>query len=81
MSAPDDEEVTLNGRRLWHTKVDLILNQLRESSKAYQMPSTNVSIDEAMIRCTGHSMDTHKMPSTLIQQGFEFHCLADHGYV
>jgi len=62
-------------------KVDPVLEQLRKSSKAYRMPSTNVAVDEAMIRCTGWSQDTYKMPSKPIEQGFKFHCLADHGYI
>jgi len=51
--------------------------QLRNSSKAYRMPSTNTAVYNAMTRCTGHSQDTPKMPSKPIQQCFEFHCLAD----
>ena len=45
------------------------------------MPSTNIPIDEAMMRCTGRSYDTYKMPSKLIEQGVKFHCLGDHGYI
>ena len=33
------------------------------------------------MRATGRSPDTYKMPSKPIEQGFKFHCLADHGYV
>jgi hypothetical protein len=68
-------------RRLWHSKVDPILDQLRKSSHQYRTPSTHVAVDEAMMRCTGRSCDTYKMPSKPIEQGFKFHCLADHGYV
>jgi hypothetical protein len=68
-------------KRLWHAKVDPVLDQLRKSSKAYRMPSSNVAVDEAMIRCTGRSIDTYKMPSKPIEQGFKFHCLADAGYL
>jgi hypothetical protein len=68
-------------RRLWHSKVDPMLNELRESAQKYRVPSTNVAVDEAMMRCTGRSQDTYKMPSKPIEQGFKFHCLADHGYV
>jgi len=34
-----------------------------------------------MIRATGQSPDAYKMPSKPIEQGFKFHCLADHGYI
>jgi hypothetical protein len=77
----DEVTVTAKGRRLWHCKVDPLLDQLRKSSQAYRLPSSNVSVDEAMIRCTGRSQDTYKMPSKPIEHGFRFHCLAEHGYI
>jgi hypothetical protein len=45
------------------------------------MPSTHNSLDECMIRATGWSPDTYKMPSKPIKQGFKFHFLADYGYI
>ena len=45
------------------------------------MPSTNVAVDESMIRCTECSMDTYKIPSKPIKQEFKFHSLTDHGYM
>lgn len=55
---PDGETITATGHRLWHAKVDPLLDKLQKSAQAYRLPSTNVSIDEAMIRCTGRSVDT-----------------------
>jgi hypothetical protein len=78
---PEDPMHSPTGRRLWHSKVDRILEQLRKSSKAYRMPSTHIALDEAMIRATGHSPDTYKMPSKPIEQGFKFHVVAEHRYV
>lgn len=74
-------KTTSSGRRLWHGKIDLLLNQLRQASQSLRVPSSNISIDEAMIRCTGRSLDTYKMPNKPIERGFKFHCLADHGYI
>ena len=34
-----------------------------------------------MIKATGQSPDTYKMPRKPIKQEFKFHCLADHGYI
>ena len=81
LSSPDLPNTAPTGRRLWHRKVDLILDQLRKSSQQYRMPSTHVSLDECMMRATGRSPDTYKMPSKPIEQGFKFHCLADHGFI
>ena len=81
IAALDIPKTTAEGKRLWHGKVDPILNQLRSASQALRLPSSNISIDEAMIQCTGCSQDTYKMPSKPIELGFKFHCLADHGYI
>jgi hypothetical protein len=81
VSSPDLPKIATTGRRLWHSKVDLILDQLWKSSQQYRMPSTHISLDECMIRATGRSPDTYKMPSKPIEQGFKFHCLADDGYI
>lgn len=80
ISAVDLPKHSTTGRHLWHGKVDPLLNQLCHASQSLRIPSSNVSIDEAMIRCTGRSLDTYKMPSKPIEHGFKFHCLADHGY-
>jgi hypothetical protein len=78
---PEAPKETTSGRRLWHSKVDPLLNQLRAASRKYRRPPTKVSIDEAMVQCTGHSKDTYKMPSKPIDQGYKFHCYAAAGYV
>jgi hypothetical protein len=46
---PDAPNGTSQGPRLWHSKVDPILDHLRASSRTYQKPSSNASIDECMI--------------------------------
>ena len=81
VSAPAHGDVAAPENSGWHSKVDPLLNHLRYSSQRFRMPSTHIAIDEAMIRCTGRSSDTYKMPSKPIEQGFKFHCLGDHGYI
>ena len=81
VSPLDSPKVLPCGRRLWHGKVDLLLTQLREASQKYRTPQSNITIDEAMIRFMGRSVDICKMPSKPIEIGYKFHCLADHGYV
>ena len=61
--------------------MDPALEQLRTSSKAYRVISTHLALDECMMRATGRSADTYKMPSKPIEHGFKFHVVADHGYV
>jgi hypothetical protein len=61
--APPDAELVdkVTKKRLWHAKMNPVLDQLRKSSKALRMPSSHVTVDEAMIRCTGRSIDTYKI--------------------
>ena len=77
LSPPDRPKETPLGRRLWHSKVDEVLDQLRESSQRNRVPSSHIAVDECMMRATGRSPDTYKMPSKPVERGFKFHCLAD----
>ena len=82
VSPPDRPKEILLGRRLWHSiVVHEVLDQLSESSQHYRVPSSHIAVDECMMRAIGWSPDTYKMPSKPIEQGFKFHCLADHGYI
>jgi hypothetical protein len=50
-------------------------------SKKYYRPSSNVAIDESMVRCFGRSSHTYKAPNKPISQGFKLYILTDHGYI
>jgi len=45
------------------------------------VPSSNISIDEAIIRCTRRSQDTYETPFQPIPEGLKFDCAAAHGFV
>lgn len=81
MAEIDACKVSKSGRRLWHGKIDPLLNQLLYPSQTYSTPESNVTIDEAMIRFLGRSIDIWKMPGKPIEIGYKFHFLANHGYV
>jgi hypothetical protein len=66
---------------VWWSKVEPVFRQVREASVLYYTPSSNVSIDECMIRCFGRSSHTYKMPDKPIPQGYKLFALADHGYI
>jgi hypothetical protein len=72
---------TPEGLPCWHSKVDIVLEQLRFFSQQYRVPSSNVTIDEAMILFTGMSIYIAKMPNKPISQGYKFSCRAEKGYV
>lgn len=67
--------------RLWHGKVDPLLQQLWHASQAFRLPQSNVTIDEAMMCFLGCSVDTCKMPGKPIEIGYKFHCMVDCRYV
>ena len=55
VAALDAPTHTATGRRLGHSKVDPLLDQLHYSSQHYRMPSTQIAADECMMRATGRS--------------------------
>ena len=81
ISAPDAPKTSPEGYRLWHTMVNLLLNVLCPSSQQYHIPQSNVTLDEAMMRFLGRSVDICKMPGKPIEVGYKFYCLADREYV
>ena len=63
VTPPDAPQESATGRWLWHNMVEPVLDQLRQSSKRYRVPSTHVSLDECMMHATGASKGTYKIPS------------------
>jgi hypothetical protein len=72
---------TPEGLPCWHSKVDILLEQLRFFLQQYSGPGSNVTIDEPMILFTGRSMYITKMLNQPINQGYKFFCMAEKGYV
>ncbi|KAI7970126.1 hypothetical protein EIK77_000332 [Talaromyces pinophilus] len=78
-----EQELQLSEEQLsgiWWHKVHIVLDMLRKASKNLYIPSSNISIDEAMICSYGRSSHTYKMLNKPINQGFKMFVLADHGY-
>jgi len=65
----------------WHSKVDILLEQLQFFSQQYRVPGSNVIIDAAMFLFTGRSIHLTKMPNKPISQEYKFFCMAEKGYV
>lgn len=79
----EEEELQLSEEQLsgiWWHKVHTVFDILRKASKNLYIPSSNISIDEAMVCSHGRSSHTYKMPNKPISQGFKIFVLADHGY-
>jgi len=72
---------TPKGLQCLHSKVDILLEQLRFFSQQYRVPGSNVTIGEVMILFTGRSIYITKMPNKPISQGYKFFFMAGKGYV
>lgn len=55
----------------WWYKLEPLSSHLQASFQGYYSPSSNVSIDELMVRCFGRSSHTYKMPNKPIKQGYK----------
>jgi len=64
----------------WWKKLEPLNSSLRKCSKNCFLPSTNVAIDEMMIRFQGRSAHTIKMPNKPISLGYKVLALCDAGY-
>lgn len=73
--APED----LDGK--WWYKLEPLISTFRENCKSHWIPSSNVSVDEMMIRCHGRSIHIVRMPNKPIQQGYKMGALCERGYL
>lgn len=61
----------------WYGKIKPAFNQLRLTSQTYHISCSNVTIDEAMLRFTGHCIHITKMSNKPVEQGNKIFTLAD----
>jgi len=59
----------------------ILLEQLQFFSQQYQVPDSNITIDNATILFTGRSIHITMMPNKPICQGYKLLCMAEKGYV
>lgn len=61
-------------------KLEPLLSHIRDMSKTFYTPGTNVSVDEMMVRFYGQSAHTVRMKNKPIPEGFKILSLCDAGY-
>ena len=64
----------------WWKKLEPLNSSIRDQAKKCFLPSTNVAIDEMMIRFLGRSAHTIKMPNKPICLGYKVLAVCDAGY-
>jgi hypothetical protein len=71
----------LPNNEIWWYKLEPLASSLQSSFQRYYSPSSEVSIDELIVRFFGRSLHTYKMPNKPIKQGYKIYGIADHGYI
>jgi hypothetical protein len=64
----------------YYTKVEPLLSHIRDISKKLYIPSSNVSVDEMMVRFSGRSNHTIRIRGKPTPEGYKIFALCDHGY-
>jgi Transposase IS4 len=64
----------------WWDKLEPIFSILRQKCSFYWIPSTNLTIDEIMLKFKGRSSQKITIPSKPIPTGFKLFALGDSGY-
>ena len=65
----------------WWVKLEPVASLIREAFKKAYLPSSEVTVDEAMEKFEGRNAHTVKMKNKPIPEGFKLWVLADAGYV
>ena len=64
----------------YYTKVEPLLSHICDTSKKLYIPSSNVSVDEMMVRFSGRSNHTIRIRGKPTPEGYKIFALCDHGY-
>lgn len=56
--------------QVWWHKLEPMISYFQSASEMHYLPSSNVAIDETMIKCFGQSSHTFKMPANPIRHKF-----------
>ena len=65
----------------WWDKLEPIFSILREKSAFYWLPSTNLTVDEVMLKFEGRTSQKVTIPCKPIPTGFKLFALGDSGYI
>ncbi|KAG5829131.1 hypothetical protein H9Q74_000798 [Fusarium xylarioides] len=77
---PDSIDPQATDFRKVYQKVNPWSNIIKLASNRLYFPGSFVAVDECMIRFTGRSGDTVKMPNKPIKEGFKIWAIAEGGY-
>jgi hypothetical protein len=65
----------------WWDKLDPIMSILRQKSALYWLPSTNITVDEVMIKFEDRTSQKVTISGKPISTGFKIFALANSGYI
>jgi Transposase IS4 len=64
----------------WWDKLEQIFSILRQKCSFYWIPSTNLTVDEVILKFKGRTTQKITIPSKPIPIGFKIFALGDSGY-
>ena len=64
----------------YYSKLEPLLSHVRATSQEIYLPSSNLSVDEMMIRFSGRHAHTFRLKNKPIPEGFKILALCDYGY-
>ncbi|CAB5337296.1 unnamed protein product [Rhizophagus irregularis] len=64
----------------WYSKVDPLATHIQTISKSICMPSSNISVDEIIVRFSGRSTHTVRIKNKPTPEGYKILSLCDAGY-
>lgn len=65
----------------WWDKLSSVFSVLRQKCSFYWIPSTNLTVDEVMLKFEGRTCDKVTIPGKPIPTGFKLFALGDSGYI
>src|SRR4051812_34716049 len=64
----------------YYAKVEPLLSHIHEILKKLYIPSLNISVDEMIVRFSGHSIHIIRIRGKPTPEGYKIFALCDHGY-
>ena len=65
----------------WFYRVQRVLDLIRTVCRNVYIPSSHITIDEAMVAFERRSNHTVKLKNKSITDGYKLWCIGDHGYI
>jgi Transposase IS4 len=80
-SLRDEESCPRRPDESWTWKLEPVTSLIRQNCRQNWLPSSHLSVDEAMVPYRGRTLHTTKMKNKPVAQGYKIWALADNSYL